>query len=183
MIGLDATKFKTITIHHWESRENRKKLFDDFMAQRGLDPLLPDNWYDVFAEDLCQVKGGYAVLNFYNYSLVAASSDIYPDIGLEEHKFLSVLKNYWAVGENRRKFYDNLAKGKNFDPLDPKKWYIISRADVLKIWGGSSVLSYHEDSFVKSLVELYPELGLKPKKFRFGTGNDIRKCMPVIAAK
>lgn len=76
---------------------------------------------------------------------MAALLDLYPDIGLEEHKFntsiyLSLLTKrkftkifkgkthkYWNDAANRRKVFDRIAQENGFDPLIPENWYSISR--------------------------------------------------------
>jgi hypothetical protein len=37
----------------------------------------------------------------------------------------------WTKPERRRKFFDQLAQFKKFDPLDSEKWYSISQKDIV----------------------------------------------------
>ena len=37
----------------------------------------------------------------------------------------------WRVTENRRAFFENFAKKKNFDPLIPSNWYLVSYDEVV----------------------------------------------------
>lgn len=32
---------------HWKQKENRKKFFDSFAEEHGMDPLNPESWYHV----------------------------------------------------------------------------------------------------------------------------------------
>jgi hypothetical protein len=85
-----------------------------------------------------------AVLNFYGGNLATALKELFPNIGLEIHKFstspstippflLLVLlfiyvfspENYWQEKSNRRAFFLNFAKEHKFDPLLPDNWYLV----------------------------------------------------------
>lgn len=76
-----------------------------FASQKGFDPLIPDNWYSYKAGDifssikvfvfkfylvtlgLLRLQGGYGALMHYNFNLQKALEHLFPDIGLEPHKF------------------------------------------------------------------------------------------------
>jgi hypothetical protein len=30
----------------WDKNENKRKLFEDYAASKGFDPLVPENWYN-----------------------------------------------------------------------------------------------------------------------------------------
>lgn len=40
-------------------------------------------------------------------------------------------ENYWQDKKNRRKFFENFAREKGFDPLDSHSWYSVSRNSIL----------------------------------------------------
>jgi hypothetical protein len=42
-------------------------------------------------------------------------------------------ENNWKNEKERRKFFDNLARSKDFDPLDARKWYTITHKDVVQM--------------------------------------------------
>ena len=50
-----------LTKRHWQEPVNRRKFLDSFAEQRGFDPLLPENWYSVVAEDILKEKVGRGV--------------------------------------------------------------------------------------------------------------------------
>lgn len=66
----------------------------------------------------------------------------------------------------RKAFFDEFARDKLFDPLKPAHWYPILQKDIIKRKGGSRVLAYHKNSLSVALMELYPNIGLDPKKLR-----------------
>jgi hypothetical protein len=79
------------------------------------------------------------------------------------------------------KFFDELAKSKNFDPLDAEKWYSLGRKDIKRalclsnyctslfshfiLQAKTIILKYYDNSRVKALIKLYPELNLKKENF------------------
>jgi len=73
----------------------------------------------------------------------------------------------WLDVKNRRKFFDQFAYEMGFHPLDVSSWYNVSRKSVLQQKGGSHVLSFYNNSHIKALMQLYPELPLEAKSFRF----------------
>jgi hypothetical protein len=36
-----------MTGKYWTSKENRRKFFDSYAANRSFSPLIPDNWYSI----------------------------------------------------------------------------------------------------------------------------------------
>jgi hypothetical protein len=87
----------------------------------------------------------------------------------------------WELKPNRRKFIDSLADELGFSPLEVQKWYGISAKDILSrkvsiceivvvfslivFQGGSFILAHYGGSFVKALVDLYPELEFQQRHF------------------
>lgn len=80
------------------------------------------------------------MLYYYNESFVDALIDLYPNLGLEKHKFhfMQSIKsgkilrfltfmagNHWSSSANRRGFMDSLAKKFGFEPLVPENWYSV----------------------------------------------------------
>jgi len=61
----------------------------------------------------------------------------------------------WRDAAKRRKFMDDFAKSKNFDPLDVEKWYSVTMSEIRNN-GGSGVLWQHKNSLKIALKELYP---------------------------
>jgi hypothetical protein len=100
--------------------------------------------------------------------------------------------------EQRKKFFDELAKAKNFSPLDAEKWYSVTTREVqravsindatseeshLQSQGGGGVLDYYGGSVYKAITSLYPEIVITGKKFqakRVTLFNNLSESRPNI---
>jgi len=122
-----------------------------------------EKWYSV-NESKIRKAGGGGLLWQYNGSHIKALIELYPEIILKERDFLRS-KWGWKETEKQRKFFDEFARSKNFNPLDSEKWYFVSQQEIHKA-GGSGLLNYYEGSHIKALMKLYPELILKKSNFR-----------------
>jgi len=67
--------------------------------------------------------------------------------------------------KNRRKWLDDFAKERKFDPLIAQNWYSFTTEKVLKAKGARSMLRHHQSSIINALVSLYPEVRFKKSKF------------------
>lgn len=43
-----------VTGGYWDDEKNRKQFFDKFASKMGFDPLHPENWYTVTAENITE---------------------------------------------------------------------------------------------------------------------------------
>jgi len=77
---------------------------------------------------------------------------------------MDLFKEGWKVPGNQRKFLDEFAISKKFNPLDAQNWYSITKREIIPA-GGSGLLSYYKGSHIKALIKLYPELKLKRANF------------------
>lgn len=68
------------------------------------------------------------------------------------------------VPETQRKFLNEFAKSKHFDPLDAKSWYSITIRQIIQA-GGNEILKHNEGSLINALIRNYPELSLNRKFF------------------
>jgi len=146
----------------FQAPEQRRKFLDEFAKSKHFDPLDAEKWYSITKEDIIRA-GGRGILNYYNELHMEALAKLYPELGLKLENFLHY--QGWKLAEQRRKFFDELAKSKLFDPLDATKWYSVTRKDVTTTKGGNSILHYYKGSFITALIKLYPELILERKKF------------------
>ena len=75
-------------------------------------------------------------MNHFGWSPTKAILDAFPDIALDERKFIRstllsplisssrfLLENYWSVVDNRKQLFYEIAKRRKFDPLIPENWY------------------------------------------------------------
>ena len=102
---------------------------------------------------LCCVQGAHGVLAYHGHSLSRALLDLFPNIGLDKHKFhvrkctisshhsrslahaitYSLAPVAWDLISNRRRFLEKYARDRGFDPLLPSGWYAQSCAQFTAI--------------------------------------------------
>eukprot|EP00026_Physarum_polycephalum_P006545 Phypoly_transcript_06593.p1 GENE.Phypoly_transcript_06593~~Phypoly_transcript_06593.p1 ORF type:complete len:538 (+),score=63.89 Phypoly_transcript_06593:122-1735(+) len=153
-IGLDESKFHTVTRNYWNSQENRRKFFNSFAMARGFDPLISTNWHDIKQEDIIQEKGGVTVLDKYGRSLPRALVDIYPEFN-KDPWFASCMRNRTYNLEELRKFFDELAKSQGFDPIVPENWVSVNSELVSSHKIGKSILEMYQGSLDRALQKTY----------------------------
>ena len=48
----------------WEGKDRKKAFLDDYARQKGFDPLIPDNWYNItYADIIAQKVHVYVCIN------------------------------------------------------------------------------------------------------------------------
>jgi len=146
----------------WKVPEKGRKFFEEFAASNKFNPLETEKWYSVSRSEIIRA-GGRGLLYHYKGSHFRALADLYPELTLKKEIFLSTKK--WKEVKNQRKFFDEFARSKNFNPLDAEKWYSVSRKEIRRT-GGSGLLNYYKGSHIKALKKLYPELVWKKGKFQ-----------------
>eukprot|EP00026_Physarum_polycephalum_P003660 Phypoly_transcript_03673.p1 GENE.Phypoly_transcript_03673~~Phypoly_transcript_03673.p1 ORF type:complete len:675 (+),score=95.36 Phypoly_transcript_03673:213-2237(+) len=169
-IGLERKKFAHLPSGHWSDRANRKQFFDAFARENHFDPLVSENWYSVSRQAVLS-KPGSSVLEYYDRSLVKALEDVYPDIGLRREMFAFLHRGYWTESKNRKRFFDELARDLNFDPLVPANWYSVTTHEIEQRKYGRTVLYYYGWSLSEALTHLYPNIGLQKHKFFHSSGH------------
>jgi len=92
--------------------------------------------------------------------------ELYPELSLDERKFRALPHIFWKDKSVQKEFFNVLAEKLNFDPLDAHGWYKVTSQDVLKRKGGTRITSYFDNSHIKALLHVYPNLGLDPAKFQ-----------------
>jgi len=63
----------------------------------------------------------------------------------------------WNVREARRKFFNNFAAARNFNPLNPTNWETITRKDIYDA-GGGIILHLFDGNPRKAISDAYPEI-------------------------
>jgi len=101
--------------------------------------------------------------HYYRGSFIKALIALYPELKLQRQKFR--LKD-WREAKHRRNFLDEFARSKHFNPLEVENWYSVSSQEIIRA-GGRGVLRHHEESHIKALIALYPELMFRKEKFPF----------------
>lgn len=113
--------------------------------------------------------------------------------------FLSFSDPY-SDPRTRRRFFEKLAREWGFDPLVPSNWYSQSHDSILALQvfflllllllyyytyslffyfnfhylkDARKVISYHDHSLKKALINLFPTIGLESSKFNWFKGNTL----------
>eukprot|EP00026_Physarum_polycephalum_P001627 Phypoly_transcript_01629.p1 GENE.Phypoly_transcript_01629~~Phypoly_transcript_01629.p1 ORF type:complete len:1030 (-),score=139.53 Phypoly_transcript_01629:75-3164(-) len=169
-IGFEKNQFASR--HLWNDSSLRRKVFEDYAREHGFDPLVPENWYNQPRRSIVAFKGASGPIRYYGHSVSKALIDCFPEIGLEAEKFGWVLPD-WKEPKNRRAFFEKYAAENGFDPLSPASWYAQQRENIMSSKGASRVISYHNGSVSKALLDLFPEIGLEKFKMGISTWVDI----------
>eukprot|EP00026_Physarum_polycephalum_P000389 Phypoly_transcript_00389.p1 GENE.Phypoly_transcript_00389~~Phypoly_transcript_00389.p1 ORF type:complete len:1231 (+),score=194.32 Phypoly_transcript_00389:52-3744(+) len=169
-MNLQKSKFQYIR-NYWEQASNRRKFFEGIANIRGFDPLIAKNWYSFPTSSFVAAKGAGNVLSKHK-SYAQALVDLFPDVKFDLTQFHgrgSVEKSadLGKIDENkmeRRKFFEEFAQERNFDPLVPANWYQISNEEIMRARGVHGVLA-HYSGIVRALMDIFPEIGLDESKF------------------
>jgi len=151
----------------WKSPRKRRRFFDEFAESKGFNPLKAENWYSVLKVDIIGAGGG-GLLKYYSGSQVEALVKLYPELMLKKGNFLKPKVKLklprWRAPGKQRKFFNEFAQSKKFNPLDVENWYSITLRDIIRA-GGSGLLNYYKGSHIEALVKLYPELTFNKGNF------------------
>eukprot|EP00026_Physarum_polycephalum_P003691 Phypoly_transcript_03705.p1 GENE.Phypoly_transcript_03705~~Phypoly_transcript_03705.p1 ORF type:complete len:765 (+),score=83.89 Phypoly_transcript_03705:12-2306(+) len=158
--------FKRKKNKFWSEQKNVREFFDKFAAQAQFDPLLAENWYNIFYSDIAAAKNGYSVLTRYNQVYSRAVMDAYPDLSWDVRNFRRQMQYATMPMESRKFVLDSIANKRGFDPLVARNWYSISCVDILKHPGGASLLRHYNGGLIRALTHVYPSIGLDPLKFK-----------------
>eukprot|EP00026_Physarum_polycephalum_P004386 Phypoly_transcript_04404.p1 GENE.Phypoly_transcript_04404~~Phypoly_transcript_04404.p1 ORF type:complete len:567 (+),score=64.08 Phypoly_transcript_04404:352-2052(+) len=159
-IGLESGKL-------WNLRRRLLKMrhfFEKFARTNNFDPLVPRNWYSQSKSQILAAKDSHLLGSFYRDNLSKALFDSFPGIGFKRTKFWKL--PLWKHPAERRKLLEKYAKENNFDPLNPENWYSQSRQKMYLFPGMRGIVSYHGESALQTIIDLFPDIGLEKSKFR-----------------
>jgi len=148
----------------YSSLETRRNFFISYADENRFDPLIAKNWYIQSKDKITAHTGASTVLMYYNNSVSRALKDVFPNIGLKKSKLTD--RFLWYDVENRRKFFERYAKQNKFDYSVPENWYLQSREKIMAVKGASSIINYHNKDLSRSLMDLFPNIGLQKSKFQ-----------------
>jgi hypothetical protein len=110
----------------WSNVVARRKLFETYAKQNGFNPLQPKNWYlqsrhkiKLFKVKIIlqfivtcyfTIQGVASALEYHNDSIITALHDLFPDIGLEKHKFTKQCTSFVLIDTNCLIFYQQYGK-------------------------------------------------------------------------
>eukprot|EP00026_Physarum_polycephalum_P003664 Phypoly_transcript_03677.p1 GENE.Phypoly_transcript_03677~~Phypoly_transcript_03677.p1 ORF type:complete len:748 (+),score=79.94 Phypoly_transcript_03677:247-2244(+) len=164
---VDEKKLPTNSV--WSEAKKRRKFFEQYAAEHGFDPLVPENWYSQTRGSVIAHQGGSRVLFYHNSSVVNALLELFPKIGLEKFKFR--FRSSWHETNTRRKFFEAYAEENGFDPLQPTNWYSQRLEKILHIKGARNVVAFHNNDVTTALLDLFPNIGLEKQAFTQFTWN------------
>eukprot|EP00026_Physarum_polycephalum_P001966 Phypoly_transcript_01970.p1 GENE.Phypoly_transcript_01970~~Phypoly_transcript_01970.p1 ORF type:complete len:954 (+),score=99.16 Phypoly_transcript_01970:90-2951(+) len=169
-IEFKRSKFSIMQQNHWQNMANRREFMREVANKRGFDPLVAENWYTLTKENIMHFKGVLSILKFHNGSLANALLSLFPEIGLEEHKFTtSGAANLDSIPA-RRNFLSDFARQNEFDPLSAKDWYSFA-GDIVATENARSLLSYYSGDIVAMLMHVFPDVGLVRQKLETSYAN------------
>eukprot|EP00026_Physarum_polycephalum_P002873 Phypoly_transcript_02882.p1 GENE.Phypoly_transcript_02882~~Phypoly_transcript_02882.p1 ORF type:complete len:833 (+),score=72.23 Phypoly_transcript_02882:121-2619(+) len=145
----------------WDSEYTRRDFFEKYARENGFDPRDAENWHAQSRSNILASKGALRVISYHEGKVSRALLDLFPDIGLDETKFS------WNILAKRRNFFKNYAKQQGFDHRDPENWYR-HREKVLSMKGAANIIQNHQHSLSKTLIDLFPDIGLDKAKLRNG---------------
>eukprot|EP00026_Physarum_polycephalum_P001173 Phypoly_transcript_01174.p1 GENE.Phypoly_transcript_01174~~Phypoly_transcript_01174.p1 ORF type:complete len:997 (+),score=112.19 Phypoly_transcript_01174:34-3024(+) len=164
-IGFDKSKFVFRHQKYWEDPENRRKMFLEFAAKEGFDPLMAENWYPITRTQVAMTGKGATSCFAYYSSISHALLSLFPNIGLEENKFESQRISYWRSSENKKKLLLDFAYARGFDPNIPENWYSVTPKDVETSGRLSVVLNQYGGSLSTMVIALFPDKKFDESKF------------------
>jgi hypothetical protein len=135
--------------YHWKEVANRRNFFFVLAKDKGFDPLVSHNWYNLAPESIASatvclensktflsvthLQGASSVLAYYNNNYAQALVQLFPEIGLDENKFSSatqMISGSRLMAVAHRKKFEQLSRTQGFDPLVAANWYSL-RKDVV----------------------------------------------------
>eukprot|EP00026_Physarum_polycephalum_P003600 Phypoly_transcript_03613.p1 GENE.Phypoly_transcript_03613~~Phypoly_transcript_03613.p1 ORF type:complete len:792 (+),score=79.66 Phypoly_transcript_03613:110-2377(+) len=145
---------------YW-SNELMRAYMEDVAKKFDMDPLLPSTWYSIPYQDIYQSKTGKVILQKFKGHYVALC-ELFPEVSLDS----SILQLIKSETRYRRKVFEDYAQENGFDPLVPDNWYAQPPKKLLNDKGLIGVVhNYYQGNFPKTLVTLFPDIGLEPSKF------------------
>jgi len=153
-LTLQKEKFVNYTDGDWSSPMKQRQFFDELALSKQFSPLDAEKWYSITQDDVVKA-GGSGIRNHYNKSLITALVELYPELVIQRNLFHYSKVHNWKEPLSRRKFLDEFAKSRQFDPLDAAKWSSIRHKDIINA-GGRGLLKHHAGSHINALMDLYP---------------------------
>eukprot|EP00026_Physarum_polycephalum_P002403 Phypoly_transcript_02409.p1 GENE.Phypoly_transcript_02409~~Phypoly_transcript_02409.p1 ORF type:complete len:900 (+),score=140.14 Phypoly_transcript_02409:101-2800(+) len=160
-VPFQREKFIFVEQRYWADMKNRRRFFEDYANTHNFDPLHARYWYAQHAASLATFKGAAGMVAHYGNNYRNALIDVFPELELDEHKFLflSRAQGKSAIGiRKKRTALENFARVRGQEPLDPEFWYSLNPRTITsqKI---NNIIE-HYSSLTKALLTLFPEIGL-----------------------
>lgn len=138
---------------HWTKEGSMRQYFDTYAEKQGFDPLIPGSWYSVSQRDVINTMKNHGAM--YRGSFVAALIESYPTIALDPHLFYHKSSRYWDNTLNRKRFFDDIAAEKGFDPLVAQNWSAVKYREITNRRAGHFLMDKYRESLASALVDVY----------------------------
>eukprot|EP00026_Physarum_polycephalum_P002905 Phypoly_transcript_02914.p1 GENE.Phypoly_transcript_02914~~Phypoly_transcript_02914.p1 ORF type:complete len:836 (+),score=73.69 Phypoly_transcript_02914:81-2588(+) len=177
-LNFNREAFSSATRTSWRDIKKRRAFFTKIAADKGFDPLIPSNWYQLSFNTFNSFPGANTIRKIYG-GFKNALCQLYPTLRFDKTKFVSysLPTKYWKNNHNSKEFFEMFAKEKGFDSLKPENWYsFLSKKSILAYKGGVTLLKYY-GGFGKALIHNYPDIGLdinllpRPSNYWADRGN------------
>lgn len=141
----------------WGTAAARKLFVKEMAAELGVESL--QDWKRVTRKDV-EAAGGAGLLKRYNNSLFLMLKACLPEKGITVAMVRRrARKGQWGSWENRRQFMEEVAAKKHI--RHAVDWATVRVKDVVAL-GGGGLLKHYNDSVIAAVIDLFPELCVKP---------------------
>eukprot|EP00011_Vannellida_sp_DIVA3-517-6-12_P014181 CAMPEP_0114607168 /NCGR_PEP_ID=MMETSP0168-20121206/1931_1 /TAXON_ID=95228 ORGANISM="Vannella sp., Strain DIVA3 517/6/12" /NCGR_SAMPLE_ID=MMETSP0168 /ASSEMBLY_ACC=CAM_ASM_000044 /LENGTH=321 /DNA_ID=CAMNT_0001818041 /DNA_START=73 /DNA_END=1035 /DNA_ORIENTATION=+ len=147
---------------YWECRERRRAFLEGVAARRGIHSA--EGWRQVSHRDI-YAEGGKALLARYEWSLMKALADLFPEMEFTHSSCQRVPRGHWDLQENRRAFFEGVRRKYGIGK-GSSAWQCISLATLQREGGGGLMASRYANSFWAALRDVYPEVDWKEHEAR-----------------
>eukprot|EP00026_Physarum_polycephalum_P008336 Phypoly_transcript_08418.p1 GENE.Phypoly_transcript_08418~~Phypoly_transcript_08418.p1 ORF type:complete len:268 (+),score=33.53 Phypoly_transcript_08418:1-804(+) len=143
------------------SQQSKRTFFENYARENGFDPLHAAKWYLQYFTKIRNTGRQENVVKYYSMNIPKTLAELFPEIGLDQSKFFV----WWKNPANRRRALESYASELGFDPLIAQNWYKQSSSSVKFYMKDTPILRYHSNNVAKTLVDLFPDIGLRISKF------------------
>eukprot|EP00026_Physarum_polycephalum_P001044 Phypoly_transcript_01045.p1 GENE.Phypoly_transcript_01045~~Phypoly_transcript_01045.p1 ORF type:complete len:1215 (-),score=190.78 Phypoly_transcript_01045:36-3680(-) len=145
----------------YDKGKNMRSFLESLAKLRGLDPLVPDTWYNVPRQEFSEHREVRTIIHHYG-SLSKALVDLFPELDLKLTKFTGQY-NLWNTMQNQREWFERFAHLQGGNPFDSQFWYSVNPKEFFK-FKGIAMDSQNKD-FVEAVMHMFPDLNLEKTKF------------------
>lgn len=141
---------------YWKVKTHQLNFLEKLYAHLKLTSW--EDWHSVPKETIKKF-GGSSLLKFYNGSFIKCLTTLYPEYSWKLWKFEKVPQEFWQDIQNRRLFFEDLAKKLNITSWE--NWYDVS-SQTIRENGGSGLI---EAFGAQAVVSSFPEYDWQLWKF------------------
>lgn len=179
-LNLKGNQRQRVPANFWHLRETRGLFFRAVALRKGISNLR--DWYHVDHEFVSTCGGSYMLARYYNDSLAAALTDVYPEHTWHPWMFKQAPRRFWSDSTNCRSYLEWVSPVLGIDSME--QWYTVTAHDLRAHNGthlmqhilaevshfcvnvlGAGVLFHFENSLGRVLEAAYPSHPWQNGKF------------------